>query len=226
MKNLVEDVWTHEDEIRLGGAPLYLRMTIVRLSNGKLWVHSPTPISDELVRETSELGDVAWIVGPNNAHNLFLRDWVSAFPEAELVVSNGIPKKLKLKDGFTLMGADFDNVWAQDLDRIFMPGVSFFDESVFLHRKSKSLILTDYIQNHEGGEKNFVQKFVLGPIGFKGICIAPPLKMGFMHKDKAGFRESIKRIKQWQFDRVVVAHGDIIEEDAMAIVDRVSERFM
>ena len=226
MEKLSEDIWTHEDELKLPGTSLRLRMTIVRLTGGKLWVHSPTAISDELVRQTSELGDVGYIIGPNNAHNLFLVEWASAFPEAELIISKGIPKKLKLTDGFRLMDAAFDDPWAEDFELIYMPGVRFFDESVFLQKKSKSLILTDFIQNYDGAEQTFMQRYVLAPLGFKGICIAPPLKLGFFHKDKSGFRESLQRIKQWQFDRIVVTHGDIIEEDAMAILDRLSSRFM
>jgi len=226
MQKISEDIWVHEDEMSLAGGRLRLRMTVVRLASGKLWVHSPTAISDELVRETTELGDVGYIVGPNNAHNLFLTEWVSAFPSAELVVSSGIPKKLKLTDGFRLLDADFDNIWAEDLERVYMPGVSFFNESVFLHKKSKSLILTDYIQNYEGAEQTFMQKFVLGPIGFKGICLAPPLKLGFLHKDKAGFRESLQCIKQWEFDRIIVTHGDIIEAHAGENFERLSNRFI
>lgn len=226
MQKLSEDIWVHDDEMTLMGGRLRLRMTVVRLASGTLWVHSPTAISDELIRETSELGDVGYIVGPNNGHNLFLKEWVSAFPSAELVVSSGIPQKLKLTDGFKLLDADFENIWAEDLERVYMPGVSFFNESVFLHKKSKSLILTDYIQNYEGAEQTFMQKFVLGPIGFKGICLAPPLKLGFLHKDKAGFRESLQRIKQWEFDRVIVTHGDIIEADAGENFERLSSRFI
>ena len=226
MEKLSEDIWIHEDELKLPGTNLSLRMTLVRLTSGKLWIHSPTAISDELITQTIELGDVGYIIGPNNAHNLFLKEWVSAFPQAELIVSSGIPKKLKLIDGFKLLDADFNNIWAEDLDCIHMPGVNFFDESVFLHKKSKSLILTDYIQNYVGAKQTFMQKFVLGPIGFKGICIAPPLKLGFFHKDKAGFKDSLERIGQWQFDRIVVTHGDIIEEDAMATLNRLSSRFM
>ena len=226
MEKLSEDIWIHEDKLKLPGTNLRLRMTVVRLTSGRLWVHSPTAICDDLIRETTELGDVGYIVGPNNGHNLFLGEWVSAFPQAELIISSGIPGKLELTEGFELLDADFDNIWAEDLEHIYMPGVRFFDESVFLHKKSRSLILTDYIQNYVGAEQTFMQKFVLGPIGFKGICIAPPLKLGFFHKDKAGFKDSLERIGQWQFDRIVVTHGDIIEEDAMATLNRLSSRFM
>jgi|TARA_B100002003_G_scaffold238080_1_gene255917 hypothetical protein len=225
VEKLADDIWVHEDEIMVGGSKLGLRMTVVRLAEDKLWVHSPTTISDTLIEEVNNLGEVACIVGPNNAHNLFLMEWRSAYPQAQLYVSKGIPKKLKLTDGFTPLQADFNNIWEEDLAWAYLPGFSVFDESVFLHKKSKSLIVTDYIQNYEGIEPTFIQKFILGPIGFKGICIAPPLKLGFLHKDKAGYGEALTRVEQWQFERIIVTHGDIIDDDAMATFTRLSSRF-
>lgn len=226
MEKLAEDIWVHEDELRLAGVTLRLRMTVVRLVTGQLWVHSPTAISDELIRQTSQLGDVGYIVGANNAHHLFLMEWASAFPSAQLIVSSGIPRKLKLKDGYERLDADFKNVWEEDLGWTYLPGFGFFDESMFLHKKSRSLILTDYIQNHEGAKQTFMQRFVLGPLGFRGICLAPPLKLGFLCKDKVGYREALQRVKQWQFERIVVTHGDVIEDDAMTIFEWLSNRFM
>lgn len=226
MKELVENIWVHEDEIALLGTPLALRMTIVKLVNGKLWVHSPTKISDELVEEVARLGEVGYIVAASNGHNLFLKEWISAFPGAEVVVSGGIPKKLGLEDGFTVLGPGFENVWSEDLDWEYMPGMEFFNESVFLHRESKSLIVTDFIQNYQIAEPTFVQKYIFGPIGFKEICLAPPLKWGIFYKDKAAFQASAERIKQWEFDRIIVTHGDIIEQTPMEWFDRLYRRFI
>jgi hypothetical protein len=224
MRELVENIWVHEDEMVLLGSPLALRMTIVKLVNGQLWVHSPTPISDELVEEIARLGEVGYIVSASNGHNLYLREWIDAFPGAEIVVSGGIPKKLGLKGGFTVLGPGFENIWSDDLDWEYMSGVEFFNESVFLHRKSKSLIVTDFIQNYQIAKPTFVQKYIFGSLGFKEICIAPPLKWGIFYKDRAAFRASAARIKQWEFDRIIVTHGDVIDQTPMEWFDRIYRR--
>ena len=197
----------------------------MRLAQDGLWIHSPTTISDNLIDEVNALGEVACTIGQNNAHTLFLMEWHSAFPQAELYVSGGIPENLKLTTGFTPLDADFDNIWEDDFAWVFLPGFSFFDESVFLHRKSSSLLVTDYIQDHTDAEQTLMQRFVMGPLGFKGICTAPPLKLGFFHKDKAGFSEALTRAGQWEFERIIVTHGDIIEADAKATFSRLSSRF-
>jgi glyoxylase-like metal-dependent hydrolase (beta-lactamase superfamily II) len=43
---------------------------------------------------------------------------------------------------------------------------------------------------------------------------APEYQLGW--KDKAAARQSLKRILEWDFDRIVLSHGDLIEDDAKA----------
>ena len=43
---------------------------------------------------------------------------------------------------------------------------------------------------------------------------APEYQLGW--KDKTAARKSLKRILQWDFERIVIAHGDLIETDAKA----------
>ena len=228
MKKIGEDIWVHEDAMRLLGNQLRLRMTIVRLENGSLWVHSPTVLSPELMEETKKLGSVAFIVGASNGHNIWMREWQDAFPDAAIYVSGGIPKKIKLTN-YQVLDESCENKWEDDLTCEHMLGVPFFMESVFLHKKTRSLIVTDLIQHYSEerptGWAGFVTRFIFEPIGFKGICIAPPLKMGFMIKDKTNFALCIAKVQNWDFERIIVTHGDIIESDAKQIFAGLCERF-
>ncbi|WDE07188.1 DUF4336 domain-containing protein [Thalassomonas viridans] len=228
MRNIGEDIWVHEDVMIMAGAPLRLRMTIVRLSDGRLWLHSPTALSPALKQEVEALGPVTFLVGASNGHNKWLLQWQEAFPEAGLYVSGGIPKKLNLGK-YHLLDEAFDNIWREDLEREYMPGVSFFNESVFLHKKTRSLIVTDFIQNHSDetppGLAGVLTKCIFRPLGFKGKCLAPPLKMGFTIKNKVDFAAFVTRVKNWEFERIVVTHGDIIETDAGQVFAGLCERF-
>ena len=40
--------------------------------------------------------------------------------------------------------------------------------------------------------------------------------MRFLIKDREAVRTSVKRILEWDFDRVIMAHGSILEENAKA----------
>lgn len=229
MKEIGEGIWAHENAMSLAGTQLRLRMTIVKLADGGLWVHSPTALSPELMAEIEKLGSVRFIVGASNGHNIWLCEWQNAYPDAVLYVSGGIPKKLKLTN-YQLLDESNNNMWEEDLTREYMPGVPFFNESVFFHEKSKSLIVTDLIQNHSderpSGLSESVAKFIFELIGFKGVCVAPPLKMGFMIKDKPSFVSFIKKVQMWDFTRIVVTHGDIIDLNAKKVFDGLCERFL
>ena len=229
LEQLGEDIWAHEDTMPLGGTQLRLRMTVVKLACGGLWLHTPTQLSPELQAAIETLGAVRYLVGPSNGHNLWLNDWKSAYPEAKMYVSGGIPKKISI-DNYHVLDEHFDNIWSDDFERLYMPGVSFFNESVFLHKKSKSLLVTDLIQNHSDacppGFAGLMTKCVLRPLGFKDLCIAPPLKMGFTIKDKPAFSLFITQIKAWDFDKIIVTHGDVITQDAKAVFAGLVQRFI
>ncbi|OUS12288.1 methanol oxidase [Gammaproteobacteria bacterium 53_120_T64] len=228
MKKVGDGIWAHEDSMRLPGMTLRLRMTVIELADGGLWVHSPTAHSPQLADEIHDLGAVQYIVGASNGHNLWLAQWQAAYPDATLYVSAAIPKKLKLSD-YKILDDSTENIWASDLDHEYMAGVPLFNESVFLHRASQSFIVSDLIQNHSddraSGLSGLAAKCIYEPIGFKDICVAPPLRMRFMIKDKEKFATSIQRIQDWDFNKIIVSHGDIIEKNAQQVFSNLCERF-
>jgi hypothetical protein len=69
-------------------------------------------------------------------------------------------------------------------------------------------------------------RFVLEPIGFKGICIAPPLKFPLVVKDREAVSRALANVNQWEFDRIIVTHGDIIEDHASSIFSDLFARFL
>lgn len=231
MKKLAENIWTHEDQMPLMGTTLRLRTTIVKLASGKLWVHSPINLSSVLKAEIDDLGEVGYIVGPNNAHNMWIKQWHQAFPDAKLFVSAGIPKKIKLQPGvYEILDAESAKTWSEDMDSVFMGNTPMFNETDFLHKSSRSLIVTDIIQNHNDptpkGLGGLVTRCIMRPLGFKGHCTAPPLNMGFMVKDKAAFKTYIETLRSWEFDRIIVTHGDVIEDNAKRTLLNLTEKFL
>ena len=50
---------------------------------------------------------------------------------------------------------------------------------------------------------------------------APEYQLGW--KDKNVVRQSLNRILQWDFDRVILAHGDLIETNAKEVVKKAWE---
>lgn len=70
-------LWTRDMPFKLNGIPVGARMTVIRLDNGKLLIHSPIQLTTALQLELSQLGAIQAIVTPNMNHHLFLSEWCS-----------------------------------------------------------------------------------------------------------------------------------------------------
>lgn len=229
MRKISTRMWVHEDSLPMFGIRLGLRMTIVKLSDNSLWMCTPTPHNPQLQERVAAMGELKYIVASSNGHNLFLEDWHRAFPDAAVYMAAKIPNKRPgLRSHALLRDADI-LPWQSDLETLPMDGVPLFDEHMFFHRRSKTLLVTDFIQNYTGVEQKglgkIIAKLILEPIGFKGICLAPPLKTNFVVKNRSALRASLDRLWKLDIERVVPAHGDILEQDAKQGIRRLCQRF-
>ncbi len=83
LKPVAEGVWIVDSgPLRALGIPLPVRMTVVRLGDGSVWLHSPTRYDAGLHRAIAALGPIRHLVAPNIAHWTFLKDWQAQCPEA------------------------------------------------------------------------------------------------------------------------------------------------
>ncbi|NQU38170.1 MAG: DUF4336 domain-containing protein [Actinobacteria bacterium] len=72
------DIWLVEGpSVAFLTIPYPTRMTIVRLSNGRLWIWSPIELDSELEKAVNELGSVEYLVSPNKLHHLSLGQWAT-----------------------------------------------------------------------------------------------------------------------------------------------------
>ena len=87
------DIWIADGpSVPFLGVPYPTRMTLVRLSDGGLWLCSPIELTDELADAVQALGPVQHLVSPNKIHHLFLGQWAQAWPGAKLWASPGLAR--------------------------------------------------------------------------------------------------------------------------------------
>ena len=227
MQRLHNALWIHDDDGMLTGLRLRRRATVVQLAGGGLWVHSPTPLTPEFQSELVEIDDVAFLVAPNNGHCSWIDDWANAYPRAEIHVADGVPAKLRGLRVDRLLSPAVEPRWASDLEQSTMIGAPLFDESIFLHRASRSLIVSDLIQNHKRSDQRgigkLIARFASEPQGYKGLCLAHQLKRAGTIENRESFTKFLDKIDGWNFDRIIVAHGDLVEDRAReALTDLLS----
>ena len=151
MRPLAENLWCVDRSFRLLGAEFGVRSVICRLPDGGLWVHSPVALDDDLVAVVDGLGPVRHLVAPNTFHHLFIGDWVAAYADASVWAAKGLARKRPDLAEYPVHGDDVPAAWQDALSAHRVAGMPALKETVFLHRASRTLIVTDlFFHNHHG----------------------------------------------------------------------------
>lgn len=215
-----ESLWIAEGErIRMLGIPFGTRMTIVRLADGGVWLHSPIAARDELVAAVEELGPIRHIVAPNKFHHLFVGEWLERFPYATSWSGPQLADRVALRFDHEL-GDAAEACWSLDLDQLIFGGTKVLPEAVFLHRKSQTLIVTDILQNHEPSSDGLLWRTLKRLNGIVAPNGGAPRDWRLTVRNRDVARAARDRMLAWQFERVVMSHGRCIEVDGHAWVER------
>jgi hypothetical protein len=221
LRSLAPGVWCADAQASLGaGVALPIRMTIVRLPDGTLWVHSPIRLTDELVAELRKLGPVAHLVSPNLFHHLFLEQAAQRFPQARVWAPAGLEKKQKTLRIDAHLDATLD--WEGAFAALPIEGARSMSEWVFLHRPTGTLIVTDLVFNLDDSHRG-VTRLVLRWTGTFDR-LARSRVWSLLVRDRGAFGASLRRVLDLDFERVVPAHGAVIDADAKAAMTEVLAR--
>ncbi|HEY0708509.1 MAG TPA: DUF4336 domain-containing protein [Polyangia bacterium] len=213
--SVTPDLFTAEHDFRLpGGMVMPLRMTGIRLPSGDVVLHSPIPLTEALVSAVAAVGPVKHLIAPNRLHHLSAGAWQKRYPEAHLHAAPGLGKKRPdLRIDHELGGHELGTpgtppAWAEVLDQRLIDGAPVLAESVFFHRPSRSLLVTDLLVNIVR-PANFMTKLVLTMTGTRGRFAMSRANRLFV-KDRAAFRASLEAMLAWDFAQIIPAHGDLL----------------
>lgn len=218
LRSVVSDVWVAEQSLRFTGVEVGARMTVIRLPDGNLLLHSPIERSAALAAEVAALGVPAIVIAPNRLHHLYVQPWLAEHAGSRLFVAPGLDAKRKdLKVDGVLGDAPLD-AWSAVLDQALVAGAPFTSEVVFFHRPSATLIVSDLLFN-VGDESPGLTRAVFRLAGAYGRPATTPLER-LLVRDRDAFRRSLTRILDWPIERIVVAHGSVFEGDGRAALAR------
>jgi hypothetical protein len=205
---LAEDLWVYDQPLRFYGVEVGTRMTVVRLADGTLWLHSPTRPTPELRADVDAIGPVRWVVAPNRWHHLYVGHWQEAYAGAQAYGAPGLQKKRKDLQLAGILDDTAPAGWAGQIDQHFRQGAPTMNEVVFLHRKSRTLIVSDTAHNFAPGVSAGTRALFTLLGGWRGFRTTMADRM--VTKDRAAARASLERMLAWDFDRIVVCHGQVL----------------
>lgn len=204
-------VWHAQQPISFGPISLTTRMTVVRLEDGSLWVHSPISPTHELISDLEKIGTVRYVVAPNRSHHLFFLAFLDAHPSAQAFIAAGLESKRSDLGRFQQVQRNAP--WNSEIQGFFIEGLPILNETAYFHGGSGTLILTDLLfcfAEANRGMAALISK-VLGVRGKLGMSRT----MKLMIKDKQALARSVLPLLSLPVQRVIVAHDQVIYEQPM-----------
>lgn len=222
------DLWIVDGaHIRFYGMPFSTRMTLVRLPSGGIWVHSPIRPDEDLLARVEALGPVRHLVAPNAIHYAFLGDWQRRYPQARAWVAPGV--RARAATHRVALGPAEElgatAAWEDVLEGRLVTGSRVLQEMVFHHVPSRTVVLTDFIENFDPAH---LPVWMRPLVRLAGIVrpdgrMPPDMQATF---DRAALRRSVEAILAWAPERAVLAHGACYEAEAAARIRRVFSRIL
>ena len=211
---LAPDLWVATRPLVLFTGDVGTRMTVIRLRDGGLWLHSPVRLDAPTRAALDALGPVRAVVAPSLVHHFFVGDYAAAYPAARVFAPPGLAKKrpdLRIDE---LLSDTPPPEWAGQLEQHLFKGAPIMNEVVFFHPPTRTLVLTDLAFNIVRPAASRRARLFFRFVGARGFT--PHRGVKLITRDRAAARRSVDHILGWDFDRVTVTHGDVLETGGRA----------
>jgi hypothetical protein len=191
-------------------------VTLLRLGDGRLVVHSTAPFTEQDVAAIRHFGQPAWLVDATLMHDTFAKQGRKTFSDLPYLAPEGFAKASGISTN-PLCPPPMD--WAGEIDVIKTDGVRS-NEYALYHRRSRTLVVADlffsFSNKVQGWPRFFVLHFMRLPRLF-GISAFFRL---FVLRDKDAFKRSLNTLLALEFERLVVAHSEPIQKNAKRVVEQ------
>ncbi|PWY69626.1 hypothetical protein BO94DRAFT_527186 [Aspergillus sclerotioniger CBS 115572] len=254
IRQVTEDITTFSVPFsRFGLLKFGGRGTLIRLTTSNLAIFSPvalTPAIHHLITTTGT-GKVSYIIAPDLEHHIYLSTWKTAFPDAKILAPEGLYEKRRADPTAYPDATPFEFIFTKENKHTLHISdefhadfeIEYVDghtnrEIVLLDKRSGTLIEADLLFNLPATEQYSRLREGAGD-GVANRLFMPLVKLGggeggwqawFMwwvlsKGDRESFGDSVRRIAEWEFERVVPCHGDVVEGKGKEVFRGVFGRF-
>lgn len=210
------DIWLVRHPLKVRGVITTTCMTVIRLPNGELWLHSPVPMDVTLRSQLVSLGKVRHLVAPNLNHHLFALAGLAAWPQATLHVAPGLVAAHPAFAGCPELQTSRLAPWRHVIDSVTIEGNPAQSETVFFHRPSGTLVVSDLL-TWQGPWDAWPVRWWARWQGCFGRAAVPRSLRG-RYLDPQAARQSLQTVLGWDIRRIILAHGPVLEKQARQVL--------
>lgn len=224
LERIDDGLWALATPHSFLGLHVGTRMTVVRLRDGALLLHSPVALDAETRAAVDALGPVAHVVAPNAYHHVYAGEWAAAYPKAKVHAPEALrAKRPDLRVDAVLDAARPDPDWAGALVPHAIDG-SMLHETVFVHPATRTVVSADLTENFETSDHWATRQYLkaTGIHGKVGLAV----QLHLLFRDHKAARRSIDGLLEHDFDRVIISHGRVIDRGGREAVRQTYEGWL
>src|SRR5262245_58334400 len=211
---LSEDVAVMQFPLRAFGIDFLRNVTLLRLRNGRLIIHSSAPFESEDKRAIGRFGEPAWLVETTVMHDTFAKKAQAIFPGLPYLA----PPGLRRSGGLAVQPLrPAPDGWSGEVEVLEIEGLRWPNEHAFYHCAARILVVADLLchfpPDTHGWPRSFVHHVMRLPrlVGISSF-------FWMMIRDKEAFSRSMRKLLEWDFQQIAVAHAEPLRRDAKVVL--------
>jgi hypothetical protein len=214
-----ENIWCVEGDAP--GIPLKRVMTLARLTDGTVAVHSAIALEDDLMQKIEAWGRPAHLLVPNGYHRLDAKIYAQRYPELKVYCPSG--SRSRVAEVVAVDGAYEDFPKDDRVSLLTLDGTASSEGAMVIRDGGEiTLVLNDAVFNmpHVPGVQGFVLRHVAKSSGGPRISRVGRI---LMVKDKPAFIAQLERFADLPgLSRVIVSHHEPISDDPAGTLKKVA----
>src|SRR5437867_1948908 len=214
-QQIAKDVLLMSFPWRAFGIDFKRNVTLLRLSDGRLLIHSTATFTANDVDEIRRFGEPAWLVEATLMHDTFAKKGRAAFQGLPYLAPKGFRNATDITT-YPLDPPPPD--WEGEIDVLKIEG-NKMNEHLFFHRRSRTLVVADlffsFPKDTHGWARFFVRHIMRLPQLF-GISV---FFRRLMIVDRQAFVRSMQTMLEWNSNHLIVGHWKPIETEAKRVVE-------
>jgi len=214
-----EHICIEDEPFTFFGVVLGRRMIVIRLADGSLFLHSPGKMTDNRKQQLDALGSVRYIVAPGRFHDLFLDQALEVYPSAELHAIRPILSRFSSHTKtFLLSDRSIPPPWEKEIEQHDFWAGPLHSETVFFHRESRSLLMTDLCFCLSG--RGLMTQLVGRGFGvYNHFAPTRDIHLWTLGQ-QSRLRDSVEKVLAWPFTKIIPAHGEIVRENGREVFQK------
>jgi len=213
---IADDVVVMSFPWRVFGIDFRRNVSLLRLEDGRVVIHSTAPFTEEDVATIRAFGEPGWLIDATLMHDTFAKQGRAALAGLPYLAPSGFEEASGVA---TLPLEPAPLEWAGEIELLKLEGTGK-KEYALLHRRSRTLLVADLLFSFPSETRGWARFFARRVMGLPASLFGVSRFFRMLISDKQAFARSVRQMLDWDFERVIAAHHKPIIENAKPAVER------